>query len=74
MFETDLKPGVPKTFINKLKAKKLAKRMNEVFNQKQAAEELLKISEDVMSGKISEESGIRRASDLYKKYGLTKTK
>jgi len=71
MFETDLKPGVPKTFINKLRAKQLNKKINLAFNQKQAADELLKIAEDVESGKISEESGQGRALDLYKKYGLS---
>jgi len=71
MFETDLKPGVPKTFINKLRAKQLNKKINLAFRQKQAADELLKIAEDVESGRISEESGRGRAIDLYKKYGLS---
>lgn len=70
MFDTNLKPGVPQSFINRLRAKQLKKRLNKVYDQKQAAEELLKIAEDVQLGKITEEVGKARASDLYARYGL----
>ena len=70
MFDINLKSGVPQSFINRLRAKQLKKRLNKVYNQKQAAEELLKIAEDVDSGKITEDVGKDRASDLYARYGL----
>lgn len=70
MFDTNLKSGVPLTFMNRLRAKKLKKNLNKVYSQKQAAEDLLKIAEDVDSGKITEEVGKARASDLYARYGL----
>ena len=70
MFKANLKPGVPKTFINKLREKQLTKRMATVFNQKLAAEELLKIAEAVEDGSITEIQGKHRAADLYARYGL----
>ena len=70
MFDTNLNPGVPQAFINRLRAKQLKKKLNKVYDQKNAAEDLLKIAQDVESGKITEEVGKARASDLYARYGL----
>ena len=56
--------------MNRLRAKQLKKKLNKVYDQKNAAEDLLKIAQDVESGKITEEVGKARASDLYARYGL----
>lgn len=70
MFKATLKQGVKNTWLNRLRARQLTKRLNKVHAQATAARELLQISEDVESGKITTDQGKARAAHLYDKYGL----
>jgi hypothetical protein len=70
MFTAKLKQGVKNTWLNRLRAKQLAKKLTKTHNQATAARELLQIAEDVEAGKITQDTGKSRAAYLYAKYGL----